>query len=83
VADQNDHSLLRNNVPEVLRLALHEPVTVVKDGRQIACIVSLSSSPKLAARRRSWAWTAGTMRCELRTSSSRTMATFACSASLA
>src|SRR5690242_15488446 len=33
--------LLRNNVPEVLHLALREPVTVVKDGRQIACIVSV------------------------------------------
>src|SRR5690348_14898054 len=33
--------LLRNNVPEVLRLALREPVTVVKDGRQIACIISV------------------------------------------
>src|SRR5690349_15658809 len=34
---------LRNNVPEVLRLALREPVTVVKDGRQIACLVSLAA----------------------------------------
>jgi hypothetical protein len=38
----NKH-LLRNNVPELLRLALLEPVTVVKDGRQIACIVSLAA----------------------------------------
>src|SRR3954453_371134 len=36
-------NLLRNNVPEVLRLALREPVTVVKDGRQIACIVSVAA----------------------------------------
>jgi hypothetical protein len=40
--DDPTRNLLRNNVPEVLRLALREPVTVVKDGRQIACIVSLA-----------------------------------------
>ena len=34
---------LRNNVPEVLRLPLREPVTAVEGGRQIACIVSVSS----------------------------------------
>ena len=30
-------------MPEVLRLALREPVTVVKEGQQIACIVSVTA----------------------------------------
>jgi hypothetical protein len=42
VSEQSRH-LLRNNVPEVLRLALREPVTVVKDGQQIACVVSVAA----------------------------------------
>jgi hypothetical protein len=42
MAGPHSTNLLHNNVPEVLRLALHEPVTVVQDGRQIACIVSLA-----------------------------------------
>src|SRR5690348_7941922 len=42
IMDDPTRNLLRNNVPEMLRLALREPVTVVKDGRQIACIVSLA-----------------------------------------
>src|SRR5689334_22832611 len=41
--DVPSRHLLQNNVPEVLKLALHEPVTVVKDGRQIACVVSVAA----------------------------------------
>jgi hypothetical protein len=42
MAGSHSTNLLQNNVPEVLRLALQEPVTVVQDGRQVACVISLA-----------------------------------------